>query len=117
MEKILWLNSVHMILYQDQSFELSYLDYCLVINIITWVVSTLIAVVLFSIAIFCNTQYVVIKDESIVGIATLLGTFGFTMTGFIAAIGAYIISVSDVSRYAMIPDWEFDCLFKQITKQ
>lgn len=70
-----------------------------VINIITWVVSTLIAVVLFSIAIFCNTQYVVIKDESIVGIATLLGTFGFTMTGFIAAIGAYIISVSDKESF------------------
>ncbi len=70
-----------------------------VISLITWVVSIIIAVCLFLFATFCKNDYVVLKDESIVGVATLLGTFGFTMTGFIAAIGAYIISVSDKKSF------------------
>lgn len=65
------------------------------VNLITWGVSILIAIILFSLAVLCNNQYIEITQGSVIGIATLLGTFSFTMTGFIAAIGAYIISVSD----------------------
>ncbi|ASM24320.1 hypothetical protein BVG89_23880 [Serratia marcescens] len=69
------------------------------INLITWGVSILIAIILSSLAVFCNNQYIEIKQESVIGIATLLGTFSFTMTGFIAAIGAYIISISDKQSF------------------
>lgn len=70
-----------------------------IINLATWGVSILIAVVFSLIAVFCENQYIEIKPEGIIGIATLLGTFSFTMTGFIAAIGAYIISVSDKTSF------------------
>lgn len=69
------------------------------INIATWGVSILTAVIFTLIAVFCENQYIEIKPEGIIGIATLLGTFSFTMTGFIAAIGAYIISVSDKTSF------------------
>ncbi|EKD6407779.1 TPA: hypothetical protein N6790_000837 [Escherichia coli] len=69
------------------------------INIATWGVSILTAVIFTLIAVFCENQYIEIEPEGIIGIATLLGTFSFTMTGFIAAIGAYIISVSDKTSF------------------
>ncbi|MFJ5348881.1 hypothetical protein BV924_00925 [Pectobacterium odoriferum] len=68
-------------------------------NLITWGVSIFISIFLSSLAIWCDNQYIEIKQENIIGIATLLGTFSFTMTGFIAAIGAYIISVSDKKSF------------------
>ncbi|NYB29296.1 hypothetical protein [Pantoea agglomerans] len=68
-------------------------------NIITWMISILIASLLFCISIFFNNKLIVIDNNKIIGAATLLGTFSFTMTGFVAAIGAYIISISEKASF------------------
>lgn len=70
-----------------------------VTNIITWVVSILLAVILVCSAIFSKSNFIIINETNITGAATLLGTFDFTMTGFIAAVGAYIISLTEKTSF------------------
>jgi len=43
---------------------------------------------------FFEMSFIVIKNESIKDIMTMLSGFSITMTGFIAAIGAYLLSIS-----------------------
>jgi len=61
---------------------------------LSWLVSIVIASILVFTAIYTDSTVIIINKDNIIGAATLLGTFDFTMTGFIAAVGAYIISIT-----------------------
>lgn len=61
---------------------------------LSWLVSTAFAFILVSVAACIDSTTIIINKDNTIGVATLLGTFDFTMTGFIAAVGAYIISIT-----------------------
>ncbi|HFG9425039.1 TPA: hypothetical protein ACGHKC_004569, partial [Salmonella enterica subsp. enterica serovar 1,4,[5],12:b:-] len=61
---------------------------------LSWLVSIAIASILVFTAICTDSTFIIINKDNIIGAATLLGTFDFTMTGFIAAVGAYLISIT-----------------------